>query len=85
MNFLLAVNVTDKCADAARHVHDATAGKVPESSLRQPPALRPAPVRGHRVDESGDDGAEKDVSVEVAPFGDGAGDDRGASGGECAL
>ena len=42
-------------------------------------------MRGDGVDQPGDDGGEHDVAVEVAPLGDGAGHDRGASGRESAL
>ena len=42
-------------------------------------------MRGDGVDDCGHEGAEDDVAVEVAPLGDGAGDDGGASGGEGAL
>ena len=66
-------------------MHHAAAGKVVEAPLCQPPCLAPAPVRGDGVDQPGDDGGEDDVAIEVAPLGDGAGHDRGASGRESAL
>ena len=77
--------LTDQRANAAGHVHDAAARKVSEAELSEPAALRPAPVHRYRVEEARHDGAEDDVAVEVAPLGDGAGDDGGASGGEGAL
>ncbi len=53
--------------------------------ISQPPVRPPAPVCLHRVDHPRDQNGEDDVPVVVRPLGDGAGDDGGASGSECAL
>ena len=47
--------------------------------------LCPGPVRLHRIDQTGHEDAEDDVAVVVAPLGDGARNDGGASRCEGAL
>ena len=49
------------------------------------PAPTPGPVGVYGVDDPGHQDGEDDVAVKVAPFRDGAGDNRGAGGSKCTL